>query len=352
MMAGSGSLSKESVMDDKVPLVDIAPYRFGGAKEKAAVARLVDAACRDTGFFTIAGHGVSEDLVAATRAVSAAYFALPEAEKLASAPPPPRKLPRGFSPVGNRSLSYTREVEAPPDLQESYAVGPLQPLDVGATDNAVVKGFHAANIWPARPPDFAATVAAYYAAMGGLAQTVMRIFATALGIEEAYFDDKIDRHPSVLRLTHYPVQPVAPLPGQVRSGEHTDYGSLTILRGDDVPGGLQVRRRDGSWTDVHPAPGSFICNLGDLMMRWTNDRWSSTPHRVVNPPREYAGLDRMSLVFFHMPNHDAEIRCLDGCAAPGITPSYPPIRCSDYFAAKYLRSEAQRLVVDTSTAVG
>ena len=117
--------------EDRVPLIDIAPWRLGGAEDKAAVAEAVDAACRDTGFFTVAGHGVPEALVAATRAASAAFFALPEDEKLASAPPPERKLPRGFSPVGNRSLSYTREVEAPPDLQESFAVGPVAPRGDG-----------------------------------------------------------------------------------------------------------------------------------------------------------------------------------------------------------------------------
>ena len=342
----------EDMVEDRVPLIDIAPFLHGKAAGRRAVARAVDAACRDTGFFTIAGHGVPEPLVARTRAVSAAFFALPESEKRASAPPPPRKLPRGFSPVGNRSLSYTREVEASPDLQESYAVGPIEPHAIGETDNAVVAGFHAANIWPARPAGFEATVSDYYQAMGGLARTIMRIFATALDVEESFFDDKIDRHPSIVRLTHYPAQPTPPAPGQVRSGEHTDYGSLTILRGDDVPGGLQVRRRDGTWTDVHPAPGTFICNLGDMMTRWTNDRWASTPHRVVNPPREYAGLDRISLVFFHMPNHDAEIRCIDGCSVAGEAPSYPPIACAEYFAAKYLRSEAQRLDVDTATAAG
>ena len=334
---------------DRVPLIDIAPWRNGGADGRRAVARAVDAACRDTGFFTVAGHGVPEALVAETRAASAAFFALPEDEKLASAPPPERKLPRGFSPLGNRSLSYTREVEAPPDLQESFAVGPVAPRKTGAGDNAIVQGFHAANIWPARPAGFEATVSEYVAAMGGLAGTIMSIFAAALGIGEDFFDDKIDRDPSVLRLTHYPAQEKPPLPGQLRSGEHTDYGSLTILRGDDVPGGLQVRRRDGSWTDLHPAPGSFVCNLGDMMMRWTNDYWVSTPHRVVNPPREFAGLDRISLVFFHMPNHDAEIACIDRRLAPGEAPNYSPINCADYFAAKYLRSEVQELDVDTAS---
>lgn len=330
---------------NNVPLIDITPFREAGTAQRKTVAGEVEAACRDTGFFTISGHGVSESLVAETRAVSASFFELTEDEKLQSAPPPERKLPRGFSPVGNRSLSYTREVEAPPDLQESFAVGPMGQQPVKPGENMVVAGFHAANIWPERPAAFEPTVKAYYEAMGGLAGTIMEIFAMALGVDGKFFANKIDRHPSVLRLTHYPAQPEPPAPGQLRSGEHTDYGSLTILRGDDVPGGLQVQRRDGTWIDVHPAPDTFICNLGDLMMRWTGDHWKSTPHRVVNPPSEYATLDRISLVFFHMPNADAEIRCIDDTRR-----AYPPITCADYFAEKYLRSEVQQLDIDTTTA--
>lgn len=326
-------------MESSVPLIDIAPFRAGTAAGKQAVARAVDAACRETGFFTIAGHGVPEELTARVRKLCADYFALPLDEKKKSVPP--ARAPRGYSPPGSRSLAYTREgVEAPPDLQESFAVGPLDPAPVPPGANPIVAGFHARNIWPAKPADFAETMGAYYQAMSDLADTVMRIFAVAFGIPERFFADKFDRHPSVLRLTYYPAQPGAPLPNQIRSGEHTDYGNLTILRGDDVPGGLQVKRRDGSWIDIHPDPQSFICNIGDLMMRWASDAWVSTPHRVPNPPREYAHLDRISLVFFHMPNHDAVIRCLDGAE------KYPPVLCSDYFASKYLRSEEQKLKVD------
>ena len=145
---------------------------------------------------------------------------------------------------------------------------------------------------------------------------------------------------------NYPAQHEAPESAQVRGGEHTDYGSLTILHCDDVPGGLQVQRRDGGWIDVHAPLGSFVCNIGDLMMRWTNDHWVSNWHRVANPPREQAAQDRYSLVFFHMPNHDAEIGCIETCTGPDSPTKYPPITCSDYFAAKYLRTELQRLDVE------
>jgi isopenicillin N synthase-like dioxygenase len=334
--------------ENSVPVIDIEPFRNGTPQGKAAVARQLDAACLETGFFSILGHGIPESLTQKTRDLSAAFFGLPLDEKNKSLPA--KRAPRGYSPPGSRSLSYTREgVEAPPDLQESFAVGPLDPGAAPAGANPIVTGFFAPNIWPAWPADFEPTTSAYFQAMSGLADTIMRIFATALGMNETYFADKIDRHPSVLRLTYYPAQKTAPLPGQVRSGEHTDYGSLTILRGDDVPGGLQVQTRDGKWMDVHPVPGSFVCNIGDLMMRWTNDYWVSTPHRVVNPPREYAHQDRISLVFFHMPNHDAVIRCIENRAEHAV--KYPPISCADYFAAKYLRSELQQTKVDTSKEV-
>ena len=334
--------------DNSVPVIDIGPFRNGTPEAKAAVARQLNAACLETGFFSVVGHGVPESLTRKTRDLSAAFFALPMDEKSKSLPA--KRAPRGYSPPGSRSLSYTREgVEAPPDLQESFAVGQPDPGAPPAGANPIVTGFFAPNIWPARPPEFQATMDAYYHAMSDLADTIMQVFAHALGLGEAYFSDKIDRHPSVLRLTYYPAQATAPLPGQVRSGEHTDYGSLTILRGDDVPGGLQVQTRDGRWMDVHPAPESFICNIGDLMMRWTNDYWVSTPHRVVNPPREFAHQDRISLVFFHMPNHDADIRCIEN--RTGHAAKYPPISCADYFASKYLRSELQQTRVDTSKEV-
>jgi isopenicillin N synthase-like dioxygenase len=334
--------------DNSVPVIDIGPFKTGTAAEKAAVVRQLNAACLETGFFSVLGHGVPESLTRKTRDLSAAFFGLPLDEKSKSLPA--KRAPRGYSPPDSRSLSYTREgVEAPPDLQESYAVGPLDPGAAPAGANPIVTGFFSPNIWPGQPPEFEQTISMYFQSMSGLADTIMQIFASALNLDEAYFADKIDRHPSVLRLTYYPAQKVPPLPGQVRSGEHTDYGSLTILRGDDVPGGLQVQTRDGKWMDVHPVPGSFVCNIGDLMMRWTNDYWVSTPHRVVNPPREFAHHDRISLVFFHMPNHDAVIRGIENRAGQAV--KYPPISCGDYFAAKYLRSELQQTKVDTSKEV-
>jgi isopenicillin N synthase-like dioxygenase len=159
--------------------------------------------------------------------------------------------------------------------------------------------------------------------MERVATTLMRIFAVGLGMDKHYFDDKIDRHITNFSVLHYPEQPKPPLLGQLRAGAHTDYGSLTILKPDNAPGGLQVQNKDGAWIDVPTLPGTFIVNLGDLMAEWTNDRWVSTLHRVINPPRDKAiGSRRLSMAFFHQPNYDAVIECLPTCSAAERPPRY------------------------------
>jgi isopenicillin N synthase-like dioxygenase len=160
----------------------------------------------------------------------------------------------------------------------------------------------------------------------------MRIAALGLGADEHFFDDKIDRHITAMRLNFYPEQREAPAPGQLRAGEHTDYGAFTILNGENVAGGLQVKTRGGQWLDIETDPKSFVVNIGDLLMRWTNDRWVSNAHRVINPPREIAGdAKRLSIAFFHHPNYDARIECI---APPGEA-KYPPVGSGEYRDLKY-----------------
>ena len=140
---------------------------------------------------------------------------------------------------------------------------------------------------------------------------LMRLAALALRVDEAFFDDKVDRSIGTMRLNYYPAQAVPPVPGQLRASAHTDYGGFTILAGEDVPGGLQVLTRAGQWVDVATTPENFVVNIGDLLMRWTNDRWLSNMHRVVNPPLGGApSRPRLSIAFFNHPNYDALIECL------------------------------------------
>ena len=165
----------------------------------------------------------------------------------------------------------------------------------------------------------------FYSAMAQLAVHMMRLFALALGEDEHFFDDKIDHHFSISSLHHYPVTEGTPATGQLRAGAHTDFGSLTILAFDQAPGGLQVLMPDRVWLDVAPGRDQLLVNIGDMMARWTNDRWQSTLHRVVNAP---AALEercpRMTVGHFLHPNYDADVSCLASCCGPGNPARYPP----------------------------
>ena len=294
-----------------VPIIDIAPFRIGDAAAKAGVAQAVDQACRDIGFLVIGGHGVDPGLIERTRSVSAAFFDLPLTEKMRVARPA-RDVTRGYIGLDEESLARSRDPSAyGSDLNESLMIGPVDALD-DAYAFAPAAGKHfAPNLWPERLPGLRETWTDYYRAMGSLAQTLMQIFALGLALPEHFFDAKIDKHISRLRVRNYPAQLTAPAPGQIRAGAHSDYGSLTILAAEDKPGGLQVCNAAGQWVDVPVAEGCFIVNIGDLMARWTNDTWVSTLHRVVNPPADAgAAARRQSLVFFHNPNYDAEIESL------------------------------------------
>ncbi|MBN9530079.1 MAG: isopenicillin N synthase family oxygenase [Alphaproteobacteria bacterium] len=321
-----------------VPMIDVSPFLSGDPAGKLAVARQIGDACRDIGFLTIVGHGVPDALIQATYDTAKAFFDLPEEEKNKVARPAPDQV-RGYSPLMGEGLSYSLDEATPPDLKESFSIGPV---DVPAGDpyfTGAEAGPHfAPNVWPAEPAAMREIWSDYFRAMEQLSAQLMRMFAVALGLPEHFFDDKIDRHISMFRALNYPDQAEPPQPGQLRAGAHSDYGSLTIVRQEDAPGGLQVQNEDGEWLDVKPTPGALVVNIGDLMMQWTNDLWRSTMHRVVNPPRDKAlGSRRISLVFFHQPNYDAMVECLEGCARDDLPPKYAPVSSGDHLRSKFVK---------------
>jgi isopenicillin N synthase-like dioxygenase len=317
----------------EVPVIDLARARSGDRADRLRVARAIDAACREIGFFAIEGHGVADRTVDDLRRVAHAFFALPPAEKLA-ARHPVAGTNRGYHPVGGEALSKANDAAAPPDLKEFFHVGPVDVGDDPYYTSPEGRQHFVPNIWPARPAGFAPAAIAHYRAMERLVTFLMRLAALALGVEETFFDDKVDRSIGTMRLNYYPAQAVAPAPGQLRASAHTDYGGFTILSGEDVPGGLQVRTRDGRWTDVATAPSQFVVNIGDLLMRWTNDRWLSNLHRVVNPPLEGPSRPRLSIAFFNHPNYDALIECLPSQGAA----KHAPVRSGEYRDLKYAKT--------------
>ena len=316
------------------PVFDLGKYEKAGAEQRRAFAREVDAICRATGFLAIVNHGVEPSAIDGVWSKAHAFFDLPAEEKQ-RAKAPYAGYPYGYLGPELEALAKSRNVDTPPDIKESFNGGPSS-VPKGMTDPEALAFCYAATIWPARPEGFVAAWTTYYAALEDLAARIMRLFALALKLPEDYFDGFIDAPVSALRALNYPEQTVAPKPGQLRAGAHTDYGSLTILLPQDGSKGLEIAASDGAWIEVPPTPGAFVINIGDLMQRWTNDRWKSTLHRVANPaPEEGKTTRRQSLAFFHQPNWFAEIACLEACLAPGETPKYEPVLSGPYLMSKF-----------------
>jgi isopenicillin N synthase-like dioxygenase len=240
-------------------------------------------------------------------------------------------MDRGYRGFNIGSLAHSSGKAAPPDLRETFLVGPPD-----VPPGVAPEGCFAPNRWPQRPAELEGVFVEYYRAMAELAARTLDLAARALGCPPSYFRGFIDQSVSQLQVINYPAQIEPPQETQLRASAHTDFGTLTLLLAEDKPGGLQVQRGDGSWLDVAPPePECYIVNIGDLMARWTNDRWRSTVHRVVNPPRAAgASARRTSVVFFHHPNEHAQIKCLPGCASAERPARYPPTTAGAHMRAK------------------
>jgi len=317
-------------MLNAIPVIDIAPALNGSSEERRAVALEIDRTCRQVGFFTIRGHGVDPALIDELRARSYDFFAQPLGQKQKMAPMD-SQTPRGYRGLGFESLAAGNSQDTPPDLKEYYHFGREQWPDEPYYTSSEGQRYFIPNIWPDEPSGWADVAQRYYRALERLTEEMMGLCAIALGLDETFFADKINRHITAMRINHYPAQQGTPLEGQLRAGAHTDYGMLTILNGENKAGGLQVLTRDGSWIGVETAPDTFVVNIGDLLMRWTNDRWVSNSHRVVNPPNKGPQDARLSVAFFHHPNYDALIECV----APEGQAKYPPVLSGAYRDLKY-----------------
>lgn len=319
-----------------VPMIDIQPGAANSRAGAGSVAARMNAALAQSGFFMVRGHGVPKSVTDGAVAAMQAFFAAPMDLKMAIRSTAAGS-PRGYLPYGLETLSNTEDKPAPPDLKEGFGMGPFW-LDDPVRMTGVGQTYHR-NVWPDLP-GFREAIESYYAAMEGLTTRLMDLFAVAMELEPGYFSSRFTAHNSTLRLIHYPPLETGPRPDQLRAGAHTDYGALTILMPQDRPGGLQVRRPDGGWEDVAAPPDAFVINIGDLMMRWSNDTWQSSPHRVVNPP-DGAGeaSRRYSIAYFCNPNDDLLIECLETCRSGSRPAKYPPILAGEHRAEKIAKSK-------------
>lgn len=298
-----------------LPMIDVSPLIAGEAEDRRAVGRRIAAACEDRGFFYITGHGVPEAMIRQVFGGVRALFDLPDEAKQAVAK---TRSPanRGYEPLGGQTL----EPGAPPDRKEGFYIGVEEPL----------AGFNRGpNQWPAELPELEPAMLSYHGRMLALARRLMEGLALSLDLPEDAFAEFCRSPVAILRLLHYPPQPPA-APGR-GAGAHTDFGALTILLQDEI-GGLEVfDQAAGDWTPAPPVPGAFVVNLGDLTARWTNDRYRSTPHRVVNR----SGRRRYSVPFFLTGAPDYPVSCLPGCLRPGESPKYPPTTPEAYVMERY-----------------
>lgn len=276
-----------------VPVIDVGPLVAAGVdSDVRRIAAAIDAACRDTGFFVIAGHGVDPQLRRGLDTAAREFFALDEEEKGRLAMARAGRAWRGWFPVGGELTSGR------PDLKEGIYFGAEHPPD----HPGVVAGrpLHGANLFPQRPAALGPLVHDYMAALTVLGQRVLRAIAVALELPATWFAEHLTADPVVLfRIFHYP--PATPSAEDWGVGEHTDYGLLTLL-GQDGNAGLQVRSGQ-EWIDVPPDPDTFVCNIGDMLERLTGGRYRSTPHRVRNT----SGAERLSYPFFLDPSWDAVV---------------------------------------------
>lgn len=307
-----------------VPVIDLAPFLHGTADGRVQTAKAIREACEGTGFFYLAGHGIPQSQVEAIFAASCRFFALPLEDRLKVKLTP--KQNRGYQPLGSRM--YSDKADAP-DLNESFKYQhDLSPDDPDIRDGNRV---HALNQWPANLPGWREALIGYYDQMELLTNLLLRAFALALELTEDYFTAFYTKPLTQINLLHYPPHPPVTPGRQFGLRPHSDTTAFTILAQGDV-GGLQVEQ-DGQWIEVPPLVGTFVINIGDMMARWTNDRFASTPHRVLNR----SGRERYSVPFFAIPDFDAVVACLPSCSGPDRPPKYPPLRVGDFMQASNAR---------------
>lgn len=310
----------------RIPVIDIAGLRSKELGDRRAVARQIRQACHEVGFFYIANHGVAEELIQQTLAAVQRFFALPLQVKNQISVTQ-SQISRGYEPIGHQTLDEA----AAPDLKESVLIGVERdwddPLVQANTPN------HGPNQWLSDFPGWREQMEAYFAAMLSLGRQLAQALALSLELPEDGFDGAIDDPMAVLRLLHYPPHPLQARPDQRGCGTHTDWGCLTILLQDSV-GGLEVCTAAGEWIAAEPIPGTFVINLGDMMARWTNDYYQSTPHRVMNR----SDRDRYAIPFFFDLNYHALVECLPTCQSQTNPPRYPPITAGEHIMEMYRKT--------------
>lgn len=314
-----------STKDDaeRIPVVDISALRDGS--DATGVAKALHQANTGLGFIYIKGHGIPENLISAARARALDFFRA-DADVKHSVRITGNH--RGWLGVGGAKM----DDDAKADLKESFVWGyqsenGLYPMD---------HDLRGANKWPASFPDLEDLCLEYFDRAHHVAEHLMRGFAVGLGLDEQVFLRSNDKPMSRNSFVYYPNQPNDAAEDQFGVAPHTDFGVLTLLCQDDV-GGLEVQDANGDWIVAPPIEGTLIVNVGDLLKRWTDGAYNSTPHRVKNT----SGRERLSIVLAYDPNPETLIDASD-IFGPAHTPQEPAITCGDYLSWRFARAFAHK----------
>jgi len=304
-----------------IPILDVSGLYTGNPADARAVAETLRGYLETVGFLYVSGHRVPREDVEAVRSMSRAFFALPDEQKL--------KLKidknfRGYLPF-NGSTIVTSSVAKVSKPNQSESIFFMHEVAADDPDALAGKPLQGPNQWPseAELPGFHATIDRYVAEMSALARELVGAISISLGLPPESMDRYFEKPTTFLRLLHYPTQPEEA--GLFGSAPHTDYGYITLLAQDDV-GGLEVKNKAGDWIPAPPIPDTFVMNVGDILARWSNDLFVSTPHRVINR----SGRERYSQPFFFDPSMDETIEALPPCVPAGTQPKYEPVVYRDY----------------------
>lgn len=312
----------KSIDVDAIPVIDISGLAGGGEMATRDVARQMLAAAEATGFFYISGHGIAQSLIDEVFATSKAFFAAPvEAKRAVTV----NAWHRGFIKAGEAKMY----VGSRPDLKESFIWG----LDTATGPEPDAFGIPP-NQWPDFLPAMRPLLSRYFTEVNEVGWRLMRAFAASLEIEQDRFVRSIARPTSRGSIIYYPPQEPGAEADQFGVAPHTDWGCLTLLYQDQT-GGLEVRGRNSEWVSALPIAGTYVVNVGDLLARWTNDRFRSTPHRVINR----SGRERLSCAVFVDPDRDTMI---EPVVASGAAPLYAPVTCGDYVQSRFDAAFAYR----------
>jgi isopenicillin N synthase-like dioxygenase len=309
---GSGAHGSGNGMES-IPIIDIAGLRDGSAATVREIATEIGAAARSIGFFMVRNHGIAPELTQRLFAAGATFFALPQDEKDVVSK----------SAAGRRYVGYAAPAA---DYKETFHV--MREFGDDVADALDGQPLLERNLWPALP-GFRDVVTAYYEAVLDVAIGLHRALAIDVGADAEEFVRSFEHPLAGFAINHYPPQPSGFEGIRWGAAAHTDWGGFTLLAQDDIAG-LEVRRRDGTWIAVDPVPGTLVCNIGDALMRWTNDVYVSNPHRVVNRSRR----SRYSAAFFCDPSADTRIVPLPACVSADRPAKYPEIAFADMIQAR------------------